>query len=403
MNNNPTITSFFQRTQEIKEIPSSHEDFLPLESENDMISLENPVLIQTSSKKRTKSQAEIRTFNEEWLRKFKWLRYDSNKDLMFCDFCCSAKKINTFTQGSQKKRLDYLYEHLITQDHENALEDFYLSKSLEKFLAKTLDEDDQRNRIMIEIAYFILRNNFPFDGFKDVSELIFEVINQYFACQKMQKVPYQTYYGFTEYMHAINKVLEEDTLGPIKASPFLSIMADESVDISKKQNLLIYARFLDTKTMKFETKFLKLVEVEDKTGMKIFDSIIDYLEINQIDCSKIICFGSDGASNMTGDHIGVISYFKKMNPWAISIHCTNHRLALAHKDLEKQIDYLDKFVNIIGDVYDYFSHSPSRIHLLHAQQLKLEEEDVRILRLCRTRWLSLFRCSKNLKKQCLLS
>ena len=51
----------------------------------------------------------------------------------------------------------------------------------------------------------------------------------------MQKVPCQTYYGFTEYMDAINRVLEEDTLAPIKASPFLSIMADESIDISKNK------------------------------------------------------------------------------------------------------------------------------------------------------------------------
>ena len=113
-----------------------------------------------------------------------------------------------------------------------------------------------------------------------------------------------------------------------------------------------------------------------------------YLEEKEIDFKKIISFSSDGASNMTGNYHGVISYIKKKNPWTISVHCTNHRLVLAYKDLIKEHDYLNTYISLIEQLYNYFGKSPSRNYLFKAYQLELEEEEIHILRHCKTRWLA---------------
>jgi hypothetical protein len=51
--------------------------------------------------------------------------------------------------------------------------------------------------------------------------------------------------------------------------------------------------------------------------------------------NKLIDFGSDGASNMTGQKRGMVTQMKNDNPEMIGIHCLAHRLELAFKDVIK--------------------------------------------------------------------
>jgi hypothetical protein len=51
--------------------------------------------------------------------------------------------------------------------------------------------------------------------------------------------------------------------------------------------------------------------------------------------NKLIGFGSDGASNMTGQKRGMVTQMKNDHPDMIGIHCLAHRLELAFKDVIK--------------------------------------------------------------------
>jgi hypothetical protein len=51
--------------------------------------------------------------------------------------------------------------------------------------------------------------------------------------------------------------------------------------------------------------------------------------------NKLIDFGSDGASNMTGQKRGMVTQMKNDNPEMIGIHCLAHRLEVAFKDVIK--------------------------------------------------------------------
>jgi hypothetical protein len=47
-------------------------------------------------------------FQEEWLEIYKWLVYDSSKNLMFCSLCKSHKKLNKFGKAGNRIFLFYL-------------------------------------------------------------------------------------------------------------------------------------------------------------------------------------------------------------------------------------------------------------------------------------------------------
>ena len=59
------------------------------------------------------SQAKDRKFQEDWLTKFTWLEYNKEADLMTCKLCAKHGKKNTFTKGTNRKRMDVLTEHML--------------------------------------------------------------------------------------------------------------------------------------------------------------------------------------------------------------------------------------------------------------------------------------------------
>ncbi len=106
-------------------------------------------------------------------------------------------------------------------------------------------------------------------------------------------------------------------------------MAVESTDIANKKRMAIYAKILDSE-MKPKPIFLNIMEYEDGTdgiGEGLCNILLKEMESRQIPLSKVMAFGSDGASIMTGMDRGVAGRFRKSNPHMVNIHCMAHRLA----------------------------------------------------------------------------
>ena len=101
---------------------------------------------------------------------------------------------------------------------------------------------------------------------------------------------------------------------------------------------------------------------------------------------------------MVGLHTGLVTRFKEKNPFLLNVHCWLHRIALAHKDVTKDIQYLKDFKELICDLHSYFAKSSVKSKLLRDHQIIWDEDDIRILTMCETRWLSLYRCVLNLQR-----
>ena len=61
-----------------------------------------------------------RSFVPAWLTRYPWLRYENERNQMFCELCVKYRKSNAFTEGCQNFRRDNLNKHMNTQDHRSA-------------------------------------------------------------------------------------------------------------------------------------------------------------------------------------------------------------------------------------------------------------------------------------------
>jgi len=75
-------------------------------------------------------------------------------------------------------------------------------------------------------------------------------------------------------------------------------MLDESLDIAVQNELVLFFKILVEGKSKI--KFAANVEVKDGKAETIYAAILKYLEESNIPVKKLLGFGTDGATVMTG-------------------------------------------------------------------------------------------------------
>jgi len=102
-----------------------------------------------------------------------------------------------------------------------------------------------------------------------------------------------------------------------------------------------------------------------------------------------MCFGSDGASVLTGHINGVQARLLRLCPFMIAIHCILHREALAVKGASNEIDYCRlTFFPYIEHLGRFFRDSGTRTAVFVAAQQKLKLKVLKMKLSAFTRWLS---------------
>ncbi|XP_057250134.1 uncharacterized protein LOC125496782 [Beta vulgaris subsp. vulgaris] len=135
---------------------------------------------------------------------------------------------------------------------------------------------------------------------------------------------------------------------------YFGILADESSDISQKEQLGLCLRYVNKKGSVCE-RFFGIVHVEDTSAMSLKKAIESLLIDYSLSLSKVRGQGYDGASNMRGEINGLKTLIMNETPSAYYVHCFAHQLQLTlvavAKDngdciwLFEQLGYL---LNVIG-------------------------------------------------------
>ena len=103
----------------------------------------------------------------------------------------------------------------------------------------------------------------------------------------------------------------------------------------------------------------------------------------------LMCFGSDGASVMTGIHTGVAARLLRLCPFLLAVHCILHREALAVTAASNEIDYARVtfflYIELMGR---FFRDSGSRTALFEQAQLNRNLKVLKLKVSAFTRWLS---------------
>lgn len=120
----------------------------------------------------------------------------------------------------------------------------------------------------------------------------------------------------------------------ISSSPFLSLMLDETTNISNNEQLVVCIRWVD-KSLQPHEKFISLYHVESTQSSTLVSTIHDVLQRVNISITKLRGQCYDGASSMSGHKSGVAAVLLSEEPRAVYTHCYGHALSLACNDAVK--------------------------------------------------------------------
>ena len=91
-----------------------------------------------------------RSFVYRWLQidEYRnWLRYDREKDLMYCKTCETCNLKNNFTHGSDNFQNSTLQQHMTSRDHTHAVKTAPLLSQQQEMLDKAVAGEKEDNRI----------------------------------------------------------------------------------------------------------------------------------------------------------------------------------------------------------------------------------------------------------------
>ena len=206
---------------------------------------------------------------------------------------------------------------------------------------------------------------------------------------KLETVDQFTYVNATrcrEFIMSLSTVLKGKLWRDILDSPFVSVLIDESTDISTSENMIIYLIYL--KDGLAVVSYVGLVHVPAVDAESITETLLTFLTENGLDVSQVSAFCSDGASVMTGSKGGVAAKCKKQNPFMVSTHCIAHRLALCCSDAADDVDYPSNAEVVINEVSAYFNRSGKRTVALKDLADTFKISRTKIVKSGKTRWLS---------------
>ena len=303
---------------------------------------------QSSSSAPADRPSRKRKFVDSWGKSFPWLEYNKESSTMFCKQCKKAKATTVWAStGCESLKKDAIVRHAHSAVHRQAVGTTQLQT------ASTFSRSHQKATdslvILCQNVYWLAKENVAIlkaSSLHDLAKL---------NGVSIEITSYQGKMAAWQFVEALNQVVEDQILQELKSSPFFSLMADESTDISVSKNLLLYVRYL--KQGKSLTRYLKLASLTQGNAETIYSTISDFLSCNNIEKLNLVGWASDGCEVMLGIHSGVQSRLKQDVPYLTSIHCVAHREALASRQAAAKVPYLQKVESILRAVYSYFSRS----------------------------------------------
>lgn len=191
-------------------------------------------------------------------------------------------------------------------------------------------------------------------------------------------------------MNVLYPHCKEDVKADIGSSKY-SIIVDESTDIAVTKYLAVSIIYHSAQRSDIVRTFLSLCVLNACNADGIVKTIKCTLREHDLKLDNIVGIGTDNASVMVGVNRGVYKQLKADVPHLILIRCVCHSLQLAisaavAEGPPRSLDYL------VGDTYNWFARSFSRQQAykeLFGILNDGEEEPLKIVQACSTRWLSI--------------
>ena len=157
-----------------------------------------------------------------------------------------------------------------------------------------------------------------------------------------------------EILALLAQIIREEIANELYMSVHFSLMADESKDISGKEQLSVVVRYLYNNCIHEE--FLDFIQLHKLDATSLKEKLAEVLKSCAIDPNNCVGQTYDGASVMSGINHGVQELVRKeLAPQSVYIHCYNHRLNLVIVDSVKCVQLADSFFSLQQEIYKFMS------------------------------------------------
>ena len=161
---------------------------------------------------------------------------------------------------------------------------------------------------LVRSLYFLVKHHVPhttmFEGVITLQIETSDIKLKYHRENCPRNATYESYATVVDLVESIGKILESNLMSSFKASPYFSLMADESTDISSKEELSVCARWLHKR--KQEEHFLRIVQAKETTAEAITGYLCAFFEYKSIDGTNTISGQRSGVQKRLQLHYPVL-------------------------------------------------------------------------------------------------
>ena len=382
-----------------------------------------------------KEGKKTRYFRRDWLEKYPWLSYSNipGSEGGFCKYCVLFSR-ESGGKGSQtlgvlvrkplnkyKKALQTLDEHQQTHYHNFSVSQAEALVRVETKQVESVDVQldeqkkkklkDNRRKLAPIVKTIILcgQQNISLRGHRDCGRVQigesnkekgnFRALLRYrldagdndlkeYVENSPSNCLMTSAQIQNELINSCGNIIKVMIADAVHKAGIFSLLADETTDVSTKEQLALGVRYVDVNKDEVREDFIGFMIVEKTTGKAIAESLVKKLESLQLSISDLRGQGYDGGSNMSGSYRGVQAEICAKQPLALYTHCASHRLNLA---IGKacSVQNIRNTMGTMENISSFLSRSAARVLIMekHVEELNTESNKKRLKPLCQTRWV----------------
>lgn len=184
----------------------------------------------------------------------------------------------------------------------------------------------------------------------------------------------------------MSNAIVRELVKQVQSAEYFTIMLDECVDSSNKEQLVVCLRFVNAVSLVVQEEFIGLYHcpnIKADTIVSVIQDILLRLNLN-ISLCREQCY--DGGSNMAGSKNGVKAQILRQEPRALFTHCYGHALSLSIADCIKNTTVLRAHMDTTFEISKLLQYSPKRLALFQDIKADISPTTVGFRVLCPTRW-----------------
>ena len=363
-----------------------------------------------------------RSFQPVWFEQRPWLHYVEKTDMVLCFTCVKAiqnKMLSSTKADPQFTRIGYsnwknamdkkkgFQKHALSESHKEAVARVITAPATttgdvgELLSEKHAKEKAINRKILLTIlsnVRFLARQALPLRGNWDTDSAS-EINSNFYQLLKLRseenpEISEWLSRRTEKYTSPMiqNEMLEVLALGVLREiseniqnAKFFTIMADETADVSIKEQLVVCIRWVDDKFVIHED-FIGMWPLPRTTADQIVGTLREALQQMNLDIQNARGQCYDGAATMAGEKTGVATQIKSVNGKCLYTHCYGHALNLAVADAIKSVKCMSDALDTVREIGKLVKKSPQRNTKLDQIREETTNESRGVHAFCPTRW-----------------